>query len=64
MEDEENINKRKLKKYVLISVVLCVLVVPLTSFVRHDFSDFLTLYKEQWILFILCGGILSIYSLR
>lgn len=63
MEDEENINKRKLKKYVLISVVLCVLVVPLTSFVRHDFSDFLTLYKEQWILFLLCGGILSIYSL-
>lgn len=63
MADENNIDKRKFKTYIFVSILLCVIIVPLTSFVRNDYSKFLTMYKDQWMLFTFCGGIMLIYSL-
>lgn len=57
------IDKLRFFKIILCAIVFCIMVIPITSFVKNDTSNLFTSYKNQWILYFISAILILLYAL-
>lgn len=62
LDHTQQIDKFKFVKIIICAIVFCIMVIPLTALVKNDISNLFVLYKNQWIVYLISAGLITLFA--